>query len=293
MNDPYMVELGNLIRRIDPEIELEKIEFNLSKSQDEIIHFGCYHEVVNGKIVKISWKELSASPFCHHINQVSLTNLITNCVDKTLATAVEILLDLDRFDHRTSEEIRADIKGLDDVVETAFELTRFENEIWEMFAPAISAIPTRYQSTLQPVAQSIGDKIDRLIQETIANTQVREHLIKFYEDRKKLDHTVVFVALEVLWFFQPTTKDNKEADVLYAAVRSFIPEIRNKRALVKIPRWLYTQIDKQVPNLVISRAYDTLDEKTIATAVTLWSDSDDEIYHEFDQCVKAAQLINS
>lgn len=292
MNDQYLVDVEIQVRRIDPDLDIDTLRFDLTTSQDGITHLGWCHEHQGVTPVQVSWKELHRINLCEGITQASTISILANCTDKILATAVEILLDLDRFAHRESAEIRADVISLDDVVDTAYQVTRFEDEVWDMFAPAMSAIPARYDAALQPVAQSIGDRIDTLVKETIGHPELQRHLMDYHETGKVLDRRAVTVALGGLWLFHPRSENDKHADVIYATVRSFIPEIRTARALVTIPKWLDTILRDEVPALVLSEPYETLDAVTLSTALALWSEAEDEPYHAFDRCVEAARLVN-
>jgi hypothetical protein len=292
MNAHYLDDVETQVRRIEPDLDLDNLQFDLSISDDGITHLGWCHEHQGVTTVQVSWRQLHDATLCNGITVASTVSILSNCTDKELATAVEILLDLDRFAHRESVDIRSDVTGLQDVVDTAFELTRFEDEVWDMFAPAMSAIPKRYDEVLQPVAEAIGDRIDKLALETICHPDVQRHLIKYHSERGALDHAVVTVALGELWLFKPRTEDNEQGDILYATVRSFIPEIRTKRAVLNIPRWLYTLMREEIPVLLLSEPYETLEPTILSTATTLWSEEVDELYHSFDRCVEAARLVN-
>jgi hypothetical protein len=292
MNDHYLVDVETQVRRIDPDLDLDTLRFDLTTSQNGITHLGWCHEHQGVTPVQVGWKELHRIDLCEGITHANTNSILANCTDKILATAVEIMLDLDRFAHRESAEIRADVSGLDDVVETAYQVTRFEDEVWDMFAPAMSAIPARYDAVLQPVAQSIGDRIDTLVKETIGHPDLQRHLVDYHGTGKVLDLGSVTVALGGLWLFNPRSGSDKHDDVVYATVRSFIPEIRSQRALVTIPKWLDNILRDEVPALVMSEPYETLDAVTMSTALALWSEAEDEPYHEFDRCVEAARLVN-
>ena len=292
MSAHYLDDVETQVRRIDPDLDLENLQFDLSISDDGTIHLGWCHEHIGVNTVQVTWKQMREIPLCEGILDANTVAILSNCTDKDLASAVEILLDLERFAHRDSIDIRADLKSLQDVVDTAFELARFEEEVWDMFAPAMSAIPKRYDEVLQPVALSISDRVDLLAKETICHPEIQRYLLEYHAERSDLDNSLVTVALGPLWLFRPKSEDNREGDVLYATVRSMIPEIRSSRAVLTIPRWLYTTLRDEAPILVLSEPYETITPAVMSTATTLWSDEEEEVYHAFDRCVEAAQLVN-
>jgi hypothetical protein len=292
MSAHYLDDVETQVRRIDPDLDLNNLQFDLSISDDGTIHLGWCHDHIGVTTVRVAWKNMRDIPLCEGILNANTVSILSNCTDKELASAVEILLDLERFAHRDSEDIRADVNNLQDVVDTAFELARFEEEVWDMFAPAMSAIPKRYDDVLQPVASSISNRVDILAQETICHPDVQRYLIEYHTERTELDHTPVTVALGPLWLFRPRSEIDKQGDILYATVRSMIPEIRSRREVLTIPRWLYTILRDEVPVLVLSEPYDVIEPTVLSTATTLWSEEEEELYHAFDRCVEAAQLVN-
>jgi hypothetical protein len=292
MNAQYLDDVEAQVRRIDPDLNIDELEFDLSTSDDGTIHLGWCHEHSGVTPVRALWKQMRNTPLCEGILTANTVAIISNCTDKDLASAVEILVDLERFAHRDSADIRADVKSLKDVVDTAFELTRFEEEVWDMFAPAMSAIPKRYDDVLQPVAQSISDRVDALGQETICHPDIQRRLIQYHAERTKLDYAPLTVALGALWQFRPDTADDEQGDILYATVRSMLPEIRSRRTVMTIPRWLYTLLRDKIPVLVLSKPYEMIEPTVLSTAITLWSDEEEELYHAFDRCVEAAELVN-
>lgn len=292
MNAHYLDDVEAQVRRIDPDLDLNILEFDLSISDDGTMHLGWCHDHTGVTTVRVPWKQMREIPLCEGILTANTVAILSNCTDKDLASAVEILLDLERFAHRDSADIRADVKSLQDVVDTAFELTRFEDEVWDMFAPAMSAIPKRYDDVLQPVAESISDRVDTLGQETICHPDVQRYLIEYHAERTELDLTPVTVALGALWLFRPSSVDDDQGDIHYATVRSMIPQIRSRRAVLTIPRWLYTLLRDEIPVLVLSEPYETIEPTVLSTATTLWSDEEEELYHAFDRCVEAAELVN-
>ena len=292
MSTHYLDDVETQVQRIDPDLNLNNLQFDLSISDDGIVHLGWCHEHIGVTTIRVAWTKMRDIALCEGITEANTIAILSNCTDKDLASAVEILLDLERFAHRESSEIRADVKTLQDVVDTAYELTRFEDEVWEMFAPAMSAIPKRYDNVLQPVSQSISDRVELLAKETICHPEIQRYLIEYHAERNVLDNTPITVALGPLWLFRPRTEDNSLNDILYATVRSLIPEIRSSREVLTIPRWLYSILHQEAPKMVLSKPYDNIEPSILSTATTLWSEEEEEIYNAFDRCVEAAQIVS-
>lgn len=300
MNDQYLADVELLVRRIEPGLDFEQLRFNLSSSDDGTVHFGwCIdHEGISP--AQFSSAELRTVTMCSGIIEPEPLQLLKDCTEPDLGDAADILLDLDRFDHRDPVEIRAEVTDIEKAAEVAFELMRFKEEVWDMFAPAMSAIPTRFAERLQPVADSIGERINAVGPATIGHPEIRGVIDEYFTGvLGELDRNPVLIALAPMWMFSFELRTTEESErnahrhAVFAAVSSYAPDIAYQRGLVTIPAWLADEVIEHGNALAISRPYGELDPVVRSIALTLWSEERDEPYYLFDRCVEAATLVNA
>jgi hypothetical protein len=300
MNDQYLADVELLVRRIEPGLDFEQLRFDLTTSADGTVHFGWCIDHDGITPARLSVAELRTVAMCSGIIEPEPLQLLSSCTEPDLGTAADVLLDLDRFDHRDPVEIRAEVTDITTATEMAFELMRFQEDVWDMFAPAMTAIPPRFAEHLQPVADSIGHRIEAVGPATIGHPEIRTVIDEYFTGvLGELDCTAVTIALAPLWLFNFELRAAEESErnthrhAVFAAVSSYAPGIAHQRGLVTIPVWLANEVIEHGNALAISQPYLELDPVIRSTALTLWSEERDEPYYLFDRCVEAATLVNA
>jgi len=289
--------LDSAVRRLEPDLNLDCIELELTVDGSGTHHLNWCLDHTAEKTAIVTLAQLPYLQLCSGIQEYDLTAFTGAFTDKELASAIDIASEIDRQDFRPVEEIRSEVNDLTGVVHLAFELVQFRDTTWDMIAPALSAIPKKYEEVLQPDVDRLVRRINDMDRLTIGHPVVRDRIDQhFISQLGTLDMTPVEVALGPLWYiyssrFQTEAPDSQSSRLVFAAISSYVPEIVNTRAFVTLPSWLYLQVKEHAPQLLLSSPYSNLSAEVKETALKLWTEEEGEAFASFDTCVSAAKKL--
>lgn len=304
MSFPNMVDLEALLKDVLPEIDRNKIFFNLTRSEDGLIHpEKCSEHQSVIKSEKVSLADIHQFGICQSDLEGPYATLwpmalIYQLVDSDLVTAVQVMAEAKSADFRKPEDILSEVNSIDDVVALSHEYLRFQNEVDEQYTQLFLVAPDTFRDVLDPVLHSLEEKINSMHPCTLGHPKVRSLLATHYNNDDVFDFENVNYVLRSLYLMQSGNCDSAgnlaESNYAFALACSWADNARWTN-VVSTPLWVYNIIKRFYPDSIISKSY-TLNEVEMHTARSLWTGEygdgeENDLYKSFDECVRVALTL--